>query len=709
MIVHLANDVIAWMLTYLLHSTLLLGLAWLVSRPLSRWSVAAEETVWKLALVGALCTASIQLAAGWQPLGGQWKLADLGSVAATASLDTTANENVGEGLVPSRVVAIPAPTLKSHAVRARVEGLSSPTIVPAPVRTLPSAAALILGAWALGALVLLAAFGRSFLRLGQRLRGRPRIVGGTIHGQLRELAAEAGLDGAVRLSCSSRVPVPVALGIRRPEICVPPRALAGLTDEQQQGMLAHELAHLARRDPFWLVLRQVIACVLFFQPLNWVARRRLREISEMLSDEWAVARTGRPLSLAGCLAEVAGWSVGTPALPVPGMADQPSSLGRRIRRLLDETRSPENPARRAWLAAAMGILVIVVAAAAPAVSASRTETPPAKAPAAHAGTGAADAIDINDATDSPTRLAAAEEEGRHQGRHRDHEATADGDDDEDESYDIDEPDVDVHVDVDEPDVDVHVDLDDLDEMVDGSLQAALEGMDDHLEALADTHELSEEQQEKLSRDIEKANRDIERSLKPRLEKLSRELAEKSAHLHALSPEMQRLTEEMDRLGERMGPSKEEMDRLHAQIDEQVKSMRHDGKLTSQERERIRRQAREMAEKMKPTEEQRREMARLRAEMRRESSRMGERFHAENRDEIEKIQREVREEVEREMRGVRDELRRSLQERKAIERQERKDRRDHDRKDHDRRDHDRRHDAKPDHDHDGDDDDDSSGR
>ncbi len=689
--------VIAWMLTYLLHSTLLLGLAWLVSKPLSRWSVAAEETVWKLALVGALCTASIQLAAGWQPLAGQWKLADLGGVAATASVDATTNVvNVGEGLVPSRVGAIPAPALKSNAVRARVEALSSPPAA-APVRTFPSAAALILGVWALGALVLLAAFGRSFLRLGQRLRSRPRIVGGTIHAQLRDLAAEAGLGGAVRLSCSSRVPVPVALGIRRPEICVPPRALAGLTAEQQEGMLAHELAHLARRDPFWLVLRQVIACALFFQPLNWVARRRLREISEMLSDEWAVARTGRPLSLAGCLAEVAGWSVGTPALPVPGMADRPSSLGQRIRRLLDDTRSPENPTRRAWLAAAMGVLVIVVAAAAPAVSASRSE-PPAQpaAPAAHAATGTS-TIDINDATDSPTRLAMAEEKQRHEIRHRDHEKATADDDDDDESYDTEEPRFDF-------DFDFNSEPEDLDEIVDGSLQAALSGLDGQLEALAENHQLTGEEQEKLSRDMERRGREIERNLKPRLEKLSRELAEKSAHLHALSPEMQRLTEEMSRLGEQMRPSEEEMARLHAQIDEQVKAMRHEGKLTAEERERIRRQAREMAEMMKPTEEQRREMARLRAEMKRESSRMGEQFRAENRDEIEKIQREVREEVEREMLGVREELRRTLEERKAIERQERKDR-----KDHDRRDRDRRHDAKPDHDHDGDDDDDSSGR
>jgi beta-lactamase regulating signal transducer with metallopeptidase domain len=683
--------VIAWMLTYLLHSTLLLGLAWLVSKPLSRWSVAAEETVWKLALVGALCTASIQLAAGWQPLAGQWKLADLGGVAAVAAQ----TENV-----PARAEAISSLTMTSHEVRARNLPVTpnAEVTAAAPVRTLPSAAALILGVWGLGALVLLAAFGRSFLRLGQRLRSRPRIVGGTIHAQLRELAAEAGLSGAVRLSCSSRVPVPVALGIRRPEICVPPRALAGLTDEQQEGMLAHELAHLARRDPFWLVLRQVIACALFFQPLNWVARRRLREISEMLSDEWAVARTGRPLSLAGCLAEVAGWSVGTPALPVPGMADRPSSLGRRIRRLLDETRSPENPARRAWLAAAMGVLVIVVAAAAPAVSAARPEPAPAEAPAeapaAHAKTAT---IDVNDATDSPTRLAAAEVERRHEIRHRDHEKATADDDNDDESYDTEEPRFDFEFDFD------NSEPEDLEEMVDGSLQAALSGLDSQLETLAENHELTEEQQEKLSRDMERRSREIERNLKPRLEKLSRELAEKSAHLQTLSPEMQRLTEEMDQLGERMGPSKEEMDRLHAQIDEQVKAMRHDGKLTAEERERIRHQAREMAKKMKPTEEQRREMARLRAEMKRESARMGERFQAENRDEIEKIQREVREEVEREMRGVREELRRTLEERKAIERQERKDRKDHDRRD-------RRHDAKPDHDHDGDeDDDDSSGR
>ena len=658
-------NALAWMLTYLLHSTLLLGLAWLVSKPLSRWSVSAEEAVWKLALVGALFTASIQLAAGWQPLAGRWNLVETSpavSMAASAALPA------------APVRAIPAgETHRSIPVAPAVERAAT----PAPFRSWarPSLPALALGGWALGALLLLAAFGRSYLRLGRRLRTRPRVVGGDLHRQLQALAAEAGLGTPVRLTCSSRMPVPVALGLREPEICVPPRALAGLTEEQQEGMLAHELAHLARRDPFWLVLGQAIACVLFFQPLNWVARRRLREISEMLSDEWAVERTGRPLSLAGCLAEVAGWSVGVRPLPVPGMADRPSSLGRRIRRLLDETRSPESPARRAWLAAGMGVLVIAVAAAAPAVSTTRSEEPAKKARHA-AATYTAAPVDVKDATDTPSHPEAAEMEARHEARHHDHdEAVEDGDDE------------------DSPDVDVEVDTDEINEHVNASIEAALAGLDSQLENLSADHEMTPEEHERLSREIERSTRDIERDLKPRMEKLSRELSEKMAH-QVPTAEMQRLSAEMARLAEQMAPSHEEMARLQAEIDREMQGVRADAKLTAEERERIQERAREMrreAEKMKPTAEQRRQMEQLRKQLAEEQARMGDQFRAENRDEIERVQREVRQEVDRELRDAREEMRRSLDERRAIEKQERKDR--HERKDHHQRD------AKPDCDHD----------
>jgi beta-lactamase regulating signal transducer with metallopeptidase domain len=668
---------VAWMLTYLLHSTLLLGLAALASKRLARWSVAAEEVVWKAALVGAIFTASLQLAAGWQPLAGEWRLAG------TPSSETL---NVGAGLVPARVgegLAPPADLVPMQSL----ESQAIPTPPPVPSRSLlslPSLSSLALTAWALGALLLLAAFGRSYLRLGRRLKNRPRVVAGDLHAQLRTLAAEAGFAGAVRLSCSSRVPVPLALGFGQPEICVPPRAFAGgLTLEQQEGMLAHELAHLARRDPFWLVLGQAIACLLFFQPLNWIARRRLREISEMLSDEWAVARTGRPLSLAGCLAEVAGWSVGVRHLPVPSMADRPSSLGVRIRRLLDEARSPEHPARRAWLTVAMGVLVIAVAAAAPAISAARLEPPPVQ-PAASAAP-AAYAVDVKDATDTPTHPQAEEAQrradradddsaaGRAEMKAKKERDEQQGDAERAEqeareasaaSREIEVPDVDVK--------DMQT-AEEIDARVSASLQVALGSLDGQLGTLSAEHQLTHEQQEKLSRDIERSTREIEKTLKPRLEKLSRELATKMSHLEP-SPEMLKLTAEMAKLGEQMRPSEADMARMRAKMDAELKSLKlADGeKPTAEQRERIRQAAKEMAETMKPSPEVRLQMDQLRAQLQKERAERSEHMRAEDRQEIDRIRKEIHEEVEREMQGMREDLRRTLAERKATEQRERHD-------------------------------------
>ena len=66
--------------------------------------------------------------------------------------------------------------------------------------------------------------------------------------------------------------------------------------------------------------------------------------------------------------------------------------------------------------------------------------------------------------------------------------------------------------------------------------------------------MTEEQHEKLSREMERRAREIERNLKPRLEKLSRELVREVAH-QAPSPRCSGSAEEMARLGEQMAPSR----------------------------------------------------------------------------------------------------------------------------------------------------------
>src|SRR5215216_5173540 len=77
MLNEVSGVVAAWLATYALHSTLLLGAAWLANRKLAL-GVSRRDVIWKAATVGGLITATLQSALiGWnqaRPLGGRYAL-----------------------------------------------------------------------------------------------------------------------------------------------------------------------------------------------------------------------------------------------------------------------------------------------------------------------------------------------------------------------------------------------------------------------------------------------------------------------------------------------------------------------------------------------------------------------------------------------------------------------------------------------------------
>lgn len=640
----LANHAIAWAITYLLHSTLLLGLAWLASRRLARWSVRAEEAVWRAALVGGLLTASLQMAAGWEPLAGRMTLPETAVASAPAVAPALPAERVFERTArPAAPAALPA-TVREAAASAKAP-------LPLP--------ALALGLWALGALFLTARCASSILRLRRRIENRPRVVGGTLFAQLSRLTAEAGFTRPVRLTCSTRLPVPVALGIRRAEISVPPRALVGLSAEEQEGLLAHELAHLVRRDSLWLAFGQILASVLFFQPLNLVARRRLREISEILSDEWAVGRTGRPVSLARCLAEVAGWSVGPVRLPVPGMADRPSNLGHRIRRLLDDARSPERSVRPAWLGAALLVLLVAVAAAAPGVSAAVKK-------------------DLQEPAE-PAAAVESEEPAEAQEWEIEEEVEEADEDERDTEEDVEDADAlveDLEIDLDSH-LDLDVDLDFLESEI-GEL-AKLEGLHDRLLDLAEDEELSPEEEarlerdlEKMSAEVEKLTEEIERSLRPQIERMQLDIE------RSLKPEMDRLQQELER-------SKPNLEQLQREIEEsmrpelerlerELRQLEKEGGLSEEEENRIRDQARQLSEDASRRVNESAEFQKAIQDAQRQSHEVTRRVMEEHRAEMEALRLQIEEQV----RPLREQMERKVEEtyRRDAHRDRERKRREH---------------------------------
>lgn len=343
------NDLLAWVLTYLIHSTVLIGGVWLLLRCCELRSNAIRETLWTVALFGGVLTATVQTVTDVDPAFGSVSLNRF-QVAVDPAPDP-ASEAVLElaTIALSDTILGPEPDLRVAEGDAPLLGITTthpggaaaPT-VNQPVRPSGSEPALSRsvswrGAGVITLVALLGLLGWAVLRLCLALTRRRELRQGTLVDLLDQVRQRQGVRRPVRLTVSERLGSPVALGLSRWEICVPRRALDQLTERQQEGMLAHELAHLVRRDPLRLLLCRAVETLLFFQPLNRLARRRLFETIECRCDAKALSGAGSGVALASCLTEVAGWMTEnrTP-LPSVAMAQRGSSLTRRVERLLDE-------------------------------------------------------------------------------------------------------------------------------------------------------------------------------------------------------------------------------------------------------------------------------------------------------------------------------------------------------------------------------------
>jgi beta-lactamase regulating signal transducer with metallopeptidase domain len=366
--------VLAWLLTYLLHSTALLAGAFLLAGLGIVRSHAGRDTLWKVAIVGGVLTATAQLALRLQPPAGhvalaarpQSPLVDVAGVRDVTPPASTepAAEPVAERFAsdvsdaPAPLPAAPvAPARPRHQTRTLFSGLHV------------SWPALLLNLWFVGALGFGLRLGWLRWSLGRELRARAPLVEGPLPAMLADLCRAAGVRSP-RLSVSRDIAGPIAFG---QEICLPERVLTQLAPSEQRAVLAHELGHVLRRDPAWLMATAAIQSVLFIQPLNRYARRRLRDEAEYLCDDWAAERAGG-VELARCLAEVAGWVQGHPApAAVAGMAGHGSQLVSRVERLLDGSRR----VRPSWwlLRAGAGVAALtLVACSIPGVAAEDVGT-----------------------------------------------------------------------------------------------------------------------------------------------------------------------------------------------------------------------------------------------------------------------------------------------------------------------------------------------
>ena len=353
--------------TYLAHSTLLLGGAWLIVTACRVRSHALRERIWKVASVAGFVTATLQSMPGFgRPLAAfdfgvlerPAAVQDIPQESASVLLAESRNDSqqksrfVHEGILfrESRgSTSILETTGVGHErPETRIAVSSNPSTVsrsdrPLSIASMKASKMSTRYAALMGAVVAAwVALGAAWLAMkawwfGHVLATAQALSAGCAKESLDRLLHLHATGRKATLLSSTECTTPLACGLLRWTIVLPAGAENRLRSDELGALLAHEVAHLARGDLVWLWVGQFLTTCFGFQPLNRIAFRGWQEAAEYLCDDWAVERLGDPLSLARCLTQVASWRF-LSFQPASGLAigGTKATLADRVERLLED-------------------------------------------------------------------------------------------------------------------------------------------------------------------------------------------------------------------------------------------------------------------------------------------------------------------------------------------------------------------------------------
>ena len=267
-------------------------------------------------------------------------------------------------VVPEPMVQIPEPAAANRSAQGdfTVEAATaSAALLPPKLpfltrasRALEPALPWAVLAWAVGVFLLsiwqLASWiaARRFKRLASQMGDKNLIA------TIARFAREMRVTRPVKVLESMLVRAPTVIGWLRPVILLPLGLVTGLTPEQLQAILAHELAHIRRYDYLVNLLQSLAETLLFYHPAVWFISRRIRIERENCCDDIAVAAGAERFSYAESLLHVAQESAGKPRRLIAAVGlglhttGKPSRLRSRIVRLLDGGTAQTTRLSRSW-------------------------------------------------------------------------------------------------------------------------------------------------------------------------------------------------------------------------------------------------------------------------------------------------------------------------------------------------------------------------
>lgn len=196
----------------------------------------------------------------------------------------------------------------------------------------------IVSCWLLGVGVFLIRLAGGWLYLQQLKQTAVQVSDMSLQQLVENLKDLFRLRGSVQILETTRVNMPMVVGLFKPVVLLPVGLATGLSLREIEAVLAHELAHIQRADYAVNLLQSVVEVLFFFHPALWWLSARIREERELCCDDMAVQACGDGRILAQALAQVEEFAQ-TPMLAM-ALASERKQLLHRVRRMLGVSVKP---------------------------------------------------------------------------------------------------------------------------------------------------------------------------------------------------------------------------------------------------------------------------------------------------------------------------------------------------------------------------------
>jgi beta-lactamase regulating signal transducer with metallopeptidase domain len=208
------------------------------------------------------------------------------------------------------------------------------------------------------------------------LRRASSPVGAAWQQRLDALVHQLDIHRVVTLATSVRLQAPVVLGYIKPVILVPAGMLAGLSMEQVETILLHELAHIRRHDYLANLAQMLVEALYFFNPCIWALSAQVRTEREHCCDDAVVHYGGNARAYATALVQLEEVRLRQTGVAL-SLAENKHQLLTRIKRIMEKS-IQQNTGRERLIPAFLLVIGLVCASwVAFAQQPAETEQPPA--------------------------------------------------------------------------------------------------------------------------------------------------------------------------------------------------------------------------------------------------------------------------------------------------------------------------------------------